>query len=169
MISYDLSEADYLAAQALHARRHRKLQIFSAAQFLIFFVLGVFLASSPTVNPAYAFGGYMLIVGALVFALLLMLIYLVLNPWQHRRSYRQLKMQTVSRSCDWTDEQFTSHSKYGNSTIPWGDFAKADEDDAVFLLYTSKRQFLCIPKRAFPDPQTVGQFSQLLRTRVKSA
>jgi hypothetical protein len=160
---FELDVDDYLAAQRLNTWRNKKLWMFHAFNMGLFILVGFFLLRSPTYHTV----GAMVIAIMLVSTSLLAATLFFLSPWLGRRAFTKHKTIKGARACSWTDDTFTSQSSYGAITVPWADFVKFAENDKVFLLYTSPRIFICIPKRTLSAEES-ADLSRILSARARA-
>jgi hypothetical protein len=165
MITFELSENDYLEALRLHSSHSKQwwwMSLGSAA------MLGcaAFLAFGPYASPmAISWTLYLVAAMAWLWMVTLAARFFIM-PRRLHRMFSQSKMLRTPRSYMWTDEALITQTSYGTNTIPWSDFLKSDADDKVTLLYTTPRQFLCVPRRAFADPGDAEAFGRLIKEKI---
>ena len=114
---------------------------------------------------AYYFlgGGWFVVI--VLFATLLV-VQLFLPQILHQRIYYRNRSLFEMRTVTFSDEGY--RSERANSTIEgkWSSFVKFKETKNLFLTYQSKDVVGIVPKRAFPNPEAVAQFRNLLASKV---
>ena len=113
-------------------------------------------------NPTSGWGKW----GVLVFLLYLLLYFGFYVPFSARRSLNQYKalQREFSLSPSETGLKWTAEN--GNAIIPWTDFLRWKENDAVFLLYVSDSLYHVIPKRLFEVATDIQTFRVFLNEHV---
>jgi hypothetical protein len=165
MITFVLVEGDYQAAQRLHYRRSKTWR-WLALHSAVLLGVAAFLAFGPYQSAAIR--GWTWLIPTLVAWLWVVALssrYLVM-PRRLHRMFSESRMLRQPRSYSWDEAALTTQSGAGTDIIPWGDFLKSDADEQVFLLYTTPRQFLCIPRRAFAGAEHAEAFGRLIRSRI---
>jgi hypothetical protein len=89
-----------------------------------------------------------------------------LLPIKSRRLYASHKLLHSPIAYSWDFDHLVAKSEYGNSSIPWSKFLKFKENEETFLLYVSKSQFFCLPKRAFPSGGLRDEFATVVRSNI---
>ena len=154
MISVQLSAADYIASQRLHMKWSKRRWIIVLASYVPLLCLGIAAAWAGAfprefpVPDARLFSSSSGCVGTSVGVLAARA---VLLPIKSRRLYTSHKLLQSPIAYSWDLDHFVAKSEYGNSSIPWSKFLKFKENKEIFLLYVSRLQFFCLPKRAFPS------------------
>jgi hypothetical protein len=165
MISVQLSESDYFAAQRLHSKWSRRQWIVAAAVVFPPLCIGI-AAWAGAFSTALQTFGFFLVIWVVAGSIGVLLGRLVGAPIKWRRAFAAHKLLQNPVTYSWDSDRFTAKSEYGNSSIPWSNFLKFRENEQTLLLYVSKMQFFCIPKHAFPSEAASHEFSSLLRQRV---
>jgi len=89
--------------------------------------------------------------------------YPLLQAWLIWRGGRSA--QDVIRC--WADEEgFSMQTANSDATIKWPGLIEFRETRNLFLIYSSKRMYCLIPKRAFADESQVKEFRELLRRKI---
>lgn len=53
------------------------------------------------------------------------------------------------QSVSWSDQGFEATTSFGTTRTAWSDFKRWAERDGLYLLYTSRRRYRILPRRAF--------------------
>jgi len=101
-----------------------------------------------------------------VFAALLIL--QILLPFViHRRFYSRNPSLFGMRTVTFDDDGVKSDSQIAHIEIKWSSFVKFKETKNLFLLYQTRDVVGITPKRAFPSPDAVEQFRNLLASKLR--
>jgi len=158
-----LDEADYVAAQRLCRRRTAWWPI---AGLLVTIALAwVAFRAYRSHNTFAVYLSLGALIGGLVGGLGTRYI---LGPWQARRIFRQQKAMHRAFELSWDSDGI--HLKDGNGEYrhSWRDFMRWREDERLFVLNLSDVMFLMVPKRAFPEEQSLHVFRDALKSHVAS-
>jgi len=85
----------------------------------------------------------------------------------HRKIYSRNPRLYGKRTVIFDDEGLTSDSDIAHVEIKWSSFEKFKETKNLFLIYQTKDVAGITPKRAFPNPEAVEQFRNLLASKVR--
>jgi len=85
----------------------------------------------------------------------------------HRRIYSRNPRLYGRRTVIFDDEGLTSDSDVAHVEIKWSSFEKFKETKNLFLIYQTKDVAGITPKRAFPNPEAVEEFRNLLASKVR--
>ncbi len=158
-----LDEADYVAAQRLYRRRSVWWPI---ASFVVAAVLvGVALHAYRAQNTFALFMSLGALIGGVAGALAT---HYICIPWQARRVFRQQKSMHRPFELSWDNNGLHAKDANGEYRHLWSDIVRWREDDTLFVLNLSDALFLMVPKRAFPEEQSLQAFRNLIRSRVAS-
>jgi hypothetical protein len=165
MINVLLTEADLLAVSKLTMRGARRLFLILGIVDLLGIAVAVWLEIA---DPFHLDGsiGFMLGGAALLSGASLLYAVLVLLPKGIKRSFSQNKALQRPHSLSWDADKLTFTSEQANVALPWTDFRRWRANEGYFVLYITDRQIRVLPKRAFPEPRVVAEFSQLLADKV---
>lgn len=164
-LSIALAEADYLAAMRLSARMDRRRLLIALGLSAALAGLAALMVRPPT-TPLMGAIGWMLLVaipGAWIGRLATLRL---LMPGRLARQLRRIPELTRPMEVAWTDEVFAVKSEGQVMRLPWSGFPRWREGDDMFLLYSTRRIFHVIPKRAFADAAAIDAFRELLRARI---
>jgi YcxB-like protein len=84
----------------------------------------------------------------------------------HWRIYSRNPRLYGRRTVVFDNEGLTSDSEIAHVKIKWSSFEKFRETKNLFLIYQTKDVAGITPKRAFPSPEAVEQFRELLASKV---
>ena len=84
----------------------------------------------------------------------------------HRRIYYRNPGLFEMRTVTFSDEGIKSERKTANVEAKWSSFEKFKETKNLFLTYQGKDVIGIVPKRAFPNPEAVAQFRNLLGSKL---
>ena len=84
----------------------------------------------------------------------------------HRRIYHRNPRLFEMRTVTFSDEGLRSEKETGNVEAKWSSFEKFIETKNLFLTYQTKDVVGIVPKRAFPNPEAVTRFRNLLTSKV---
>lgn len=168
MLTIQLTESDYLDAQALHMKSSRRRAMLFWSVILGFALAGIWVliyGRGSLSNPQLAgvlggtIGG---VVGGILTTLAVRHLYL---PRGYRRVFRQQKSLQLPFHLSWSDDGFVSENEQGSLKTRWSDIVNWKENEQLFVLYVSDLMFHILPKRAFPDEHTISAFrGRLART-----
>jgi hypothetical protein len=165
VITIQLNEQDYLAAQRLH-RRSSELRFWVAIGIIALASLLIGYLEPP--SPEGFFSSHagplatMLPVGILLIAFRYVYV-----PSRHRRIFRQQKNLHVPYELSWSDTGFVATSERGSVRTAWTDVIKCRENEKLLLLYLSDVMFHILPKRSFPDDATGAQIREFIEHSLK--
>jgi hypothetical protein len=162
MLTVQLTDADYLAAQRLHTRRARMIPWLLDGALI---ALGA-LASAGVFGREFAKGGGPFAVAMTIILLLTVIAQYAIAPRRWLRNFREQKSAQHPITYSWSDTALSTQGDYGNSTVPWTDFLKIRENEQTYLLYLAKMLFYCIPKRAFATAEGAAEFGALVKARI---
>jgi hypothetical protein len=94
---------------------------------------------------------------------------LFLPNFAHHRIYYRNPSLFEERTLTVTDDGIRSEKKSGNIEAKWTGFERYKETENLFLMYQSKDVIGIVPKRAFPNPEAVTQFRNLLAAKIFQA
>ena len=171
-LSFTISEADFLRAQALHHRPHpwvQGAQRLAGGLLLLAVLISLWPAMRGDPGPLLYSGLSMLGVGLLLY---LQKVHL---PAVSRRVYHQQKALQQPFTVELDAMQSRWSSPAGQVSYPWRDFYRWKEDEALFLLYHTESFFQMLPKRSLSGPEGVERLRGYLdgvpradRTEAKS-
>ena len=164
-ITYELTAAEFIAAQSLHSRRNLLGYINLAVCYLIGPLLGVFFMLSVVSFPKVGFN-----LSSLSQELLPLLI--TLSPlWLHLYWRYRFKSSRVSSSpcvIDFEDDRIlTEMPGFSKSTVEWIAVKKYRESKKMLLVYLSGVSFFAIPRRACEKGEYV-ELIDLLKRKLSS-
>jgi len=99
----------------------------------------------------------------------LIILQLIMPYIIHRRVYSRNPRLYGKRTEIFDNEGLTSDSDIAHVEIKWSSFEKFRETKNLFLIYQTKDVAGITPKRAFPGPEAVEQFRNLLVSKVPRA
>jgi hypothetical protein len=97
----------------------------------------------------------------------LIILQLIMPYIIHRRIYSRNPRLFGKRTVTFDDEGLKSDSDLAHVEIKWSGFEKFKETKNLFLIYQTKDVAGITPKRAFPNPEAVEQFRNLLAPKVR--
>jgi len=157
MISGQLTEEDFLAAQRLYrqrcARRAISILLLVAAAGVV-----LLLATGQRVGIGLlciAVGG---LLGETIQSRLLL-------PRQSRRLFRQCVAYRQPFQYSWDEDCLSVICESGHARRRWSDYVRYRENDRVFLLYHADNLFEMLPKAWFSG---AGQMAELRRLAAKA-
>jgi len=155
-ITYELTAAEFTAAQSLHSRRNLLGYIDLAICYLIAPMLGVFFMLSVVSFPKVGFNLSSLSQEILP-------LFITLSPlWLHLYWRHRFKSSRVSSSpcvIDFEEDRIvTEMPGFSRSTVEWIAIKKYRESKKMLLVYVSGVSFFAIPRRAFEK----GEYSELI-------
>lgn len=158
-----LDEADYVAAQRLHRRRTLWWPVarFIVAAMLVWVAIDSYRAHD-TLALYLSLGA---LIGGVVGALATHYAWV---PWQARHVFRQQKSMSRPFELSWDNNGLDAKDGNGEYRHQWEDFVRWREGERLFVLSLSDAMFLMVPKRAFPEEQSLRAFRDLVRSRVAS-
>ena len=159
MITGSILVADYLDAQRLHRAR-------GARWFIIFCTVPVILGVAAFLMFQIRFGITLALIGLFCFALEFGIGRFYL-PWRVQRLYRQQKDFASPFTYTWDATHLEGKSAVGQAKRAWRDYAKAKENDKLFLIYHADNLFEAIPKRWFNDAAQIAEFRQFAKPTVR--
>jgi len=156
-VRYEITPSDHLEMLKV------KVGVSAKLPNVLFEIAGV----CSGIFASYFFGGGWIVVTVLFAALLVTQLFL--PQIVHGRIYHRNPSLFEMRTVTFTDEGY--RSERANSTIEgkWSSFVKFKETKNLFLTYQSKDVVGIVPKRAFPSPEAVAQFRNLLASNIPSS
>jgi hypothetical protein len=165
MITFRLSEDDFLNGSLLAIRWERKTWLITAATVVLLLALGTFMLlpnSSPDI-PAY---GWSLIGGTVGSCVGVALTRYLFFPIRLKSRFAERKALHIESTLSRSQEGLTIENVKGHGLVPWSQFIKTRENEIFVLLYTSQAKYLIFPKRFFADPGQLGSFVDLVHERI---
>lgn len=165
MITFQLSEDDFLNGSLLAIRWERKTWLITATAVLLLLALGTYIllpSSSPDI-PAY---GWSLIGGTVGSFVVVVLTRYVFLPIRLKSRFAERKALYTESTLSWSQEGLTIENVNGHGLVPWSQFIKTRENDRFILLYTSQAKYLIFPKRFFADTGQLRSFVDLVHERI---
>lgn len=162
-IRAQLDEADYVAAQRLH----RRLSLWWPLASLVVAALLVDVAVDAyrEQNTPALFMSLGALIGGLVGAFVTHYIFV---PLRARRVFRQQIGMHRPFELSWDSSGLHAKDANGEYRYPWSDIVRWREGQTLFVLNLSDAMFLMVPKRAFPEEQSLQAFRDLVGSRVAS-
>jgi len=163
-ITYELTAAEFIAAQSLHSRRNLLGCINLVICYLIGPLLGVFFMLSVVSFPKVGFNLSSL-------SQELLPLFITLSPlWLHLYWRYRFKSSRVSSSpcvIDFGDDRIvTEMPGFSKSTVEWIAIKKYRESKKMLLIYLSGVSFLAIPRRACEKGEYV-ELIELLKRKLR--
>lgn len=84
----------------------------------------------------------------------------------HHKIYYRNPILFEMRTVTFDDEGVTSEKASGRVEAKWSSFVNFKETTNLFLTYQGKDVVGIVPKRAFPNPETLAQFRNLLASKL---
>lgn len=166
-LSFTLSEADFLRAQALHHHPHPWVwaaQRLGGVLILLAVLLSVWPAMRGDIGPLLYSGSAMLGLGILFY------LYRVHLPKVSRRVYHQQKALQQPLTVEMDAAQVRWSSPTGQVSHPWGEFHRWKEDEQLFLLYHAENLFQMLPKRSLHGDEMAERLrGYLIQHRIPRA
>ena len=157
-LTYQLTEAQFLDAQRLHASLKPWW-----ARLLLYFVS---LAGLALLGLGLYYGNHWLALGGLVYALLPISSFRLITRPMARRSYRRSPSLREPNTVALRDGQLQLHSARGGGSLPWEHIIHWAEDERSLLLYLQPRLFLVLPKAADTRPCLIAPLREQLLAHV---
>ena len=161
-IEFDLTFADYVHAQRLHAKqsgwRRFSLVLFCNV-FPLLGTLGI-LAGILMLRDRVSSDDFVVLGLSL---LLLSYPLLVRLNWKY--CFKRTRSNRGRCMFDFGDDLFRTASSVSRSEVQWCAIQSVAEDENSFLLYTARAMFFPIPKRAC-SPSQIEELRQLLQSKV---
>lgn len=152
-INGQLQWTDYLNSQLLHLRPTAFMRIvYYFFYALVVFAFGQVIYHFVTGQLDFSF---VLLLPLLILVAMFPLYRYVLLPMQTRKIFAQQKALHSPFEVEFNETEMTVSNEFGNSRIPWGNFARWKEDSELILLYHSDVMYNIIPKRFFSDSQQI--------------
>lgn len=166
MIMVELNKSDYQAAQALHYRSgHHHLKFLAIVSGLLLGLIA-FIVLSPHAPSELHLLGRMLALLVVLGWTMIVLDRWLLTPLRANAAFRREQMQPRQRVYSWSAAGLHSEDEKGSTTILWEDFLRTSADSRSFMLYLSKDQFMCIPRRAFANKDDANAFGRLIQAKI---
>ncbi len=156
-VRYEITPSDHL--EMLKAR-------FGISAKLPIILLGIF--GTDLGIFAYFFSGDIGIVVTVMFGGLT-LVQIFFPYIIHRKIYYRNPVLFEMRTMTFDDEGVTSERATGRVQARWSRFVKFRETKNLFMTYQGKDVVGIVPKRAFPNPETLTQFRNLLVSKMPSS
>jgi len=160
-ITYQLTSAEFIAAQSLHSRRNPLGYINLAICYIVGPLLGVFFMLSVVSFPKAGFNLSSLALEFLPLLITLSPLWLRLY-WRHR-----FKSSRVSNSpcvIDFGEDRIvTEMPGLSRGTMEWIAIKKYRESKKMLLVYVSGVSFFAIPRRAFENSDYLELISLIKR------
>lgn len=96
----------------------------------------------------------------------LLLLALVVLPWQRRRGFAHQRLGEFELEFHADETGFTTSSELASGTHKWAAIRQVDDLPGHVLLWPSNRMGWMIPKRAFASPGDAAAFVQLAREKT---
>ena len=156
-VQYEITPSDHL--EMLKAK-------FGISAMLTKILLGI-AGTCLGILAYYFFGGEwdMLIVVFATFTILQFFLPYI----AHWRIYSRNPVLFEMRTVTFDDEGVTAERATGRVEAKWSSFVKFKETKNLFLTYQGKDVVGIVPKRAFPNPEAVAQFRNLLASKLPSS
>jgi hypothetical protein len=164
-VQFELSLADFLAAQRLHSKRSLWSRFVYILTRWIYPTLGVcFLLMEPIVvrDATHQFLVVPFICGLI---LVLCPVYLHL---QMRRCYNRTRSDPGQCAVGFDEDSLQVSGVNSKSELNWKAIHTFRENRKVFLLYLAPARFIAIPKRVFSEEQ-IEELRSLLLRKIPSA
>lgn len=156
-VRYEISPSDHL--EMLRVR-------FGISAKLPIILLGVF-GTCLGIFAYYVFGGVWYVVIAVFGTVTVVQLFI---PYiLHERIYHRNPVLFEMRAVTFDDEGVTAERATGRVEAKWSSFVKFKEMKNLFLTYQGKDVVGIVPKRAFPDAETLAQFRNLLASKMPSS
>ena len=157
MISGQLTEEDFLAAQRLYRQRCAR-----GAIVILLIVAAAGVALLLTTGQRIGIGLLCIAVGGLLGETIQSRLLL---PRQARRLFRQCAAYRQPFQYSWDEDCLSVTCESGNARRRWSDYVKYRENDRVLLLYHADNLFEMLPKAWFSGAE---QMAGLRRLAVKA-
>ncbi|MGC1376765.1 MAG: YcxB family protein [Anaerolineales bacterium] len=158
-----LEWTDYLDSQLLHMRSGKSRQIALYCILAAPVCALLYLIATGQIETGLYF------LPALGLPIVFLLYRYVFLPRQIKKLFTQQKELSLPFELEITETGLLTSNELGNSTRPWGNFAKWKENEKLLLLYHSDIMFSIIPKRIFSEPQQVETVKAFLQKNKVSA
>lgn len=96
----------------------------------------------------------------------LMLLVLVITPWQRRRSFAHQRLGDFDIDFHADENGFSTKSELAEGTHKWPAIRQVDDLPGHVLLWPSNRMGWMIPKRAFASPEDAAAFAELAKEKT---
>lgn len=168
-IQYKVTFTDYLAAQALHAKRNgRALFLYILSRYIYPVLGGCFLIFLLLANrPAYKLltspGNYLGL-----FACVVLLACPLLMRWSLKRIYTRTRSGPGDCTIEFAQDVIQTRMEHAKSELEWPAIRRFAEDEKAFLLYLAQAKFIVIPKRVCTAEQ-IHELRALFTSRIQPA
>jgi YcxB-like protein len=162
-LQYELTFGDFVAAQALHAKRSEWPYLrYVEARYLcpvagLCLLLFCLTDHRPLATQAWE-------VGLAVYFLSIPLIV----HMSYKRHFRRTKCTDEESSLDFGQEAIRCQGPHSKSELEWEAVRSFSEGDKMLLLYLAPGKFLCIPKRVCSSPQ-LEELRAMLKAKTVTA
>jgi hypothetical protein len=150
-ITFSLSLRDYMAGQALHAKRSEMAFLgYCMARYFYPFMGICFLVFEFT--PHHSVGSQPSKTLSVIFALILCLIPVYVH-FMTRRAYFRSRTRSDECAIDFSSELIRTSGSNIKSEVNWSVIQSFNEDGKAIVLYLAPARFLIIPKRVCTSSQ----------------
>jgi len=164
-LTIQLTAEDYVQATRLHMRPRPFLKW--VGYFLVLLAVSVSGVSFGfAVAGRDSFFPSFFIMAMLAY---LWFVFVVLHSRRVRKIFSQQKSMQVPYSWNVTDEGIHAKSEISEERLPWNHFIRWKEGKSLFIIYQSDVIMRMIPKRCFASSEQMGEFRQLLQTKLGPA
>ncbi|WP_374334561.1 YcxB family protein [Leeia sp.] len=154
-ISGHITADDYILATHLFYKRQRQSQ-YLCFSLILAIGLGLCLLDFTTLRTQIATFGFIMTFSIIAY-------HRHVVPDRIRRLHQQRKAFADLITFSWDTSSFTASSVQGHGSMPWADFVRYKEDQAVILLYHDDSLYTLVPKRWFQDTAQLNDFRQQLQ------
>jgi hypothetical protein len=156
-----IEERDYIRAQYLNLKpRPVILALGLLVLALVTLTSGVALLE--VLSGQLTSSNLMMIGAAIFFAG-----YFGYSHWKFKRTYRQYKALHVPLTIEFAEDGLRGSSTIADGVTPWEHFLKTKEGKHLFLIYPCDNLFHIVPKRLFPDAESLQETRSLLARRIR--
>ena len=161
LIRFELSFADYLAAQNLHATRSIARRIMRIVNFYLFPIFGILmLCMAISIRDDRS--------PALIMTLcsLILVGYPAYYRFQMFRCYKRTRSGDGASTITFEESLIQTASANSKSEMRWSAFCSFRENDRVLLFYVARGKFLAIPTRVCSSEQ-IEEIRSLVSRHLK--
>lgn len=151
-IQGSLKEADFLAAQRLHAKPRPVFAVIGVL-LVILALVTLYLSHSWSLGAALAF----------------LLLFFVYEPFRARRLFRQYKALSEPTTVEPRDDGLYFKRENGEGLVPWSQVIKWRSNDKVLLLYPASGFFYLLPSHFFQNVDAFEEFVRLVEGKLGRA
>jgi hypothetical protein len=167
ILPVQLDLPDYQAGLILHTRHSRKLLRQISAFAIAMAGTGLYILLRKPPEPLLQTFGPLFLYAGLAQCAFHLLFSLVLTPMLAQSQYNRDPVLQRPHAYKWDDDHFTVRSQTQGAEFAWADLYGFREDERSLLIYTTPRQYFCIPRRCFVTPGDAALFTALLRRKLK--